>query len=120
MLVRTNLVTGLITGLDPSGQDSNNHVSYYDEKKSMNEEYTTQDYRIAPEGKGPLASQWADKPHRLVYDLVKNLDKANEENKRLRATLLRIANSLEDEMDGLDYEEVFSKAQDLAWKVLEQ
>jgi hypothetical protein len=30
----------------------------------------TGDYRNAPSGEGPLAGQWADKPHRLVYDLA--------------------------------------------------
>jgi hypothetical protein len=35
-------------------------------------------YRNAPSGIGPLAAQWKDKPHRLVYDLY-------WEVKRLRA-----------------------------------
>jgi hypothetical protein len=30
----------------------------------------TADYRNAPSRIGPLANQWLDKPHRLVYDLV--------------------------------------------------
>ena len=32
---------------------------------------TTEDFRNAPSGDGPLAAQWADKPHRLVYDLCR-------------------------------------------------
>jgi len=30
---------------------------------------TLDDYRNAPSDIGPLADEWADKPHRLVYDL---------------------------------------------------
>jgi hypothetical protein len=29
-----------------------------------------EDYWRAPGGVGPLADDWADKPHRLVYDLI--------------------------------------------------
>jgi len=32
-------------------------------------DYTLEDYRDAPSGIGPLAAEWKDKPHRLVYDL---------------------------------------------------
>lgn len=32
-------------------------------------ELRVSDYRGAVNGDGPLAGQWADKPHRLVYDL---------------------------------------------------
>ena len=31
--------------------------------------HSVDDYRNAPSGEGPLAGEWADKPHRLVYDL---------------------------------------------------
>jgi len=31
--------------------------------------YSIDDYRNAPSGDGPLAVQWVDKPHRLLYDL---------------------------------------------------
>ena len=37
-------------------------------------EYTTDDYRNAPSGIGPLAAEWRDKPHRLVYDLCRALE----------------------------------------------
>ena len=37
-------------------------------------EYTTDDYRDAPSGIGPLAAEWKDKPHRLVYDLCRALE----------------------------------------------
>ena len=32
------------------------------------------DYRNAPRGIGPLADQWRDKPHQLVYDLCNALE----------------------------------------------
>lgn len=44
----------------------------------MSEEYTLEDYREAPGGIGPLASEWKDKPHRLIYDLT-NMVKARDE-----------------------------------------
>jgi hypothetical protein len=28
------------------------------------------DYYLAPGGEGPLAAEWNDKPHRLIYDLL--------------------------------------------------
>lgn len=31
---------------------------------------TADDYRVAPSGEGPQASEWLNKPHRLVYDLA--------------------------------------------------
>lgn len=39
---------------------------------------TTFDYRWAVSHEGPLAGQWADKPHRLVYDLVGEVERLNE------------------------------------------
>ncbi len=41
--------------------------------------YTTQDFRDAVSGEGPLAYTWSDKPHRLLRDLVKFIE-ANAEN----------------------------------------
>lgn len=38
----------------------------------------TSEYREAPSGRGPHASEWLDKPHRLVYDLCKEVDKLRE------------------------------------------
>jgi hypothetical protein len=38
-------------------------------------EYTTADYRNAPSGIGPLAATWKDKPHRLVYDLCREVER---------------------------------------------
>lgn len=35
----------------------------------------TKDYRIAPGGEGELAATWADKPHRLVYDLCEHIER---------------------------------------------
>ncbi len=41
--------------------------------------YTTDDYRMALNGEGPeeLVYNWKDKPHRLVYDLVKEVEALN-------------------------------------------
>jgi hypothetical protein len=36
--------------------------------------YAVDDYRNAPNGEGPLAAQWRDKPHRLIYDLCNALE----------------------------------------------
>lgn len=41
----------------------------------MNPRYTLNDYRNAPSGVGPLADEWEDKPHRLLYDLLSALDR---------------------------------------------
>ncbi len=44
----------------------------------------TEAYRLAPSGEGELASQWKDKPHRLIYDLclaVEQLRKEIEDRK---------------------------------------
>jgi hypothetical protein len=35
----------------------------------------TNDYRSAVNGEGPLAATWADKPHRLVYDLCGEIER---------------------------------------------
>lgn len=32
--------------------------------------HTLEAYWSAPSGQGPLAAEWADKPHRLIYDLI--------------------------------------------------
>ena len=45
-----------------------------------------EDYRNAPSGVGLLASMWRDKPHRLVYDLVKEVE-------RLRAIVRALSSS---------------------------
>lgn len=42
----------------------------------------TNAYREAPSGQGPLAHEWSDKPHRLVYDLCREVE-------RLQALRLR-------------------------------
>lgn len=38
--------------------------------------YSLEDYRNALSGEGPLAAEWKDKPHRLVYDLCEVLEQA--------------------------------------------
>ena len=40
--------------------------------------YTIEDYRNAPSGIGPLAADWKDKPHRLVYDLCRRVERAEK------------------------------------------
>jgi hypothetical protein len=37
--------------------------------------HTTRDYRNAPSNIGPLAFEWQDKPHRLVYDLCREIER---------------------------------------------
>jgi hypothetical protein len=37
--------------------------------------YTVDDYRNAPSDIGPLAAEWKDKPHRLVYDLCREVER---------------------------------------------
>lgn len=37
-------------------------------------DFKTRDYKDAPSGVGPMAPDWADKPHRLVYDLSHEVD----------------------------------------------
>lgn len=34
----------------------------------------TKQYRLAVEGIGPMAADWFDKPHRLVFDLCKYIE----------------------------------------------
>lgn len=36
---------------------------------------SVEDYRNAPGGIGPQAAQWADKPHRLIYDLCREINR---------------------------------------------
>lgn len=35
----------------------------------------TYTYRRAMNGKGPLAFQWKDKPHRLIFDLCREIER---------------------------------------------
>lgn len=42
--------------------------------------------RNAPHGFGPWASEWTDKPHRIVYDLASALEAASAELSALKAT----------------------------------
>lgn len=47
--------------------------------------YTLEDYRNAPSGIGPLASEWQDKPHRLLYDLCNRLASNSETVDKMQA-----------------------------------
>jgi hypothetical protein len=53
----------------------------------MREDATTDDYRRAPGGVGPLAGEWADKLHRLIYDLAGEIGTLRAENARMKALL---------------------------------
>jgi hypothetical protein len=55
---------------------------------NQDQPYTLADYRNAPSGEGPLAAEWADKPHRLVYDLVAKLEKMRTDEEIQRAVEL--------------------------------
>lgn len=46
---------------------------------------TPDDYRDAVAGIGPLAEEWQDKPHRLVYDLAGELKRLQLQYDRLLA-----------------------------------
>lgn len=41
------------------------------------------DYRLAPSGEGPLKNEWRDKPHRLIYDLVGEVERLRSDNAAL-------------------------------------
>lgn len=42
------------------------------------------EFWIAPGGSGPHAANWADKPHRLVYDLIMLVAEARAERDQLK------------------------------------
>jgi hypothetical protein len=58
----------------------------------------TNDYRNAPSNEGPQAAQWADKPHRLVYDLCNEVDNLNNlldlERKNARDNYVQVLNKM--------------------------
>lgn len=58
-------------------------------------EFSLTDYWIAPNGEGPIAAQWADKPHRLVYDLCRHIVGQGE-------LLRKTAGALKDEAEKID------------------
>lgn len=45
----------------------------------MERRIDTDDYRDATEGEGPHAFTWIDKPHRLIYDLCREIDRLRDE-----------------------------------------
>jgi len=50
-----------------------------------------EEYRLGVAGEGPHASTWADKPHRLVYDLVriaKTLTRERDEARQMMFDVL--------------------------------
>lgn len=56
----------------------------------------TDDYRIAPGDRGPKASTWKDKPHRLLYDLCEEVERVRAVNVALQAELAAARTALED------------------------
>ena len=46
--------------------------------------------RLAIGGEGPRAYDWSDKPHRIVYDLCREIEKNTAERDRLREALWAI------------------------------
>ena len=46
--------------------------------------------RMAISGSGPRAYDWSDKPHRIVYDLCREIEKNAAERDRLREALWAI------------------------------
>ena len=49
----------------------------------QSEPLLTDDYRNAPGGTGPQAATWKDKPHRLVYDLCREVESLRAQIARL-------------------------------------
>ena len=46
--------------------------------------------RLAIGGEGPRAYDWSDKPHRIVFDLCREIEKSAAERDRLREALWAI------------------------------
>jgi len=53
------------------------------------------DYREAVQGNGPLACQWRDKPHRLSYDLIGEVERLTAELRSSRAVARMVKECLE-------------------------
>lgn len=47
--------------------------------RRMDETASLVNYWVAPSGLGPFAAMWDDKPHRLLYDLIGEVAKLQEE-----------------------------------------
>ena len=47
--------------------------------------------RLAISGEGPRAYDWSDKPHRIVYDLCREIEKNAAERDRLRGAIETIS-----------------------------
>lgn len=52
--------------------------------KQLPKVFDTKPFRDAVNGDGELAAQWKDKPHRLVYDLCKQIEEMHEEAQAMR------------------------------------
>lgn len=63
----------------------------------MREGSTTDDYRYAVSGQGEfgtLGYEWADKPHRLIYDLCGEVDELREKIARVRLEAKAIGDAI--------------------------
>lgn len=55
------------------------------------------DYRNAPQGVGPMAGEWKDKPHRLVYDLCAEVALMRVEVDKLAGAIEKILFTLQED-----------------------
>jgi len=61
--------------------------------------YTTEEYRMAMGREGPLAYQWKDKPHRLIYDLCNEVERLQNEVKGLNSLVVLTSQEQVDQSD---------------------
>jgi hypothetical protein len=52
-------------------------------KKTKVGYFNLDDYWIAPSGLGEKEYEWRDKPHRLVYDLIGEIDRLHSELEKI-------------------------------------
>jgi hypothetical protein len=59
-------------------------LEYQNRRAMLTYDLDLEEYRYAPSGTGKYASDWKDKPHRLVYDLVEMVQQLRNELKEQR------------------------------------
>ena len=59
--------------------------------------------RLAISGEGPRAYDWSDKPHRIVYDLCREIEDNAVERDRLREVVLEADKLLCGDLAGLQW-----------------
>ncbi len=70
----------------------------------------TADYRYAMSGIGPLAGQWSDKPHRLIYDLCGEIEWLRSERDRHLVACRLLVAALDGHSEDHDFGEADEKA----------